>query len=129
MFKYFFHELTWDNDVYLMFLVWALLIPVLLWAIRFVYKSFRSTTMKYHRTEYKLLRDLFMCLNGFEYLAIVVVVFAIYMGFWAYYVDFMHADWLNWKPYVILFPQICCIVIICVIFVMRYINFRKPLLR
>lgn len=129
MFKYFFHELTWDNDVYIMFLVWLILIPVLLWALRFIHKSFRPATMKYRRTEYYLLRDLFMCLNGIEYLIIAVILFAIYMGFWAYYVDFMHANWLDWEPYVVLIPQIVCLLTICVVFIMRYFKFRKPLLR
>ena len=135
MFNYFFHPLPQENgdfplnDIVPMLIIWAILIPLSLWLIRLAYKSVRRTTMIYQNTEVYLCRDLFLSLGGFEYLIIVVILSAIYFGFWGYYTLPFSAAWLNWRTWVIVLPQLSLLLTIIVIFFIRYTNFRKPYIK
>lgn len=122
----FFHPFVWDNDVWIVYIVWVLLIPVCLWLIRFVHKYLRKKKMRYKGGIYMPCRDLFMQMNGYEYLIVAIVFYAIYLGFWAWMVNPANADWLDWKTYCIILPQIATLVVIVVMFIYRYTNFRKP---
>ena len=70
-----------------------------------------------------------MRLNGFEYLVIMSVIFAIYMGVWAYMVAPAHADWGSFGTYLVLLPQAVFLISIIVAFSWRYVNFRKPYIK
>lgn len=135
MFNYFFHTLPQENgeftlnDFIPMLIVWAILIPTTLWAIRFLYKTFRKTTMVFQNTRVYLRRDLFLDLGGFEYLIVYVVLVAIYFGCWAYFTNPFGADWYNWKTWVVILPQITLILTIIVLFCIRYTKFRKPYIK
>lgn len=135
MFNYFFHTLPQENgdfslnDIVPMLIIWAILIPLSLWLIRLAYKSVRRTTMIYQNTEVYLCRDLFLSLGGFEYLIVVVILSAVYFGFWGYYTLPFSAAWLNWKTWVIVLPQLSLLLTIIVIFFIRYTNFRKPYIK
>lgn len=135
MFNYFFHTLPSENgdfplnDIIPMLIVWAILIPLILWLVRLVYKTLRKTTMKHQNTEVYLCRDLFLRLGGFEYLIVVVVLSAIYFGFWAYYTAPSSAAWLNWRTWIIVLPQISLLLTIIILFAIRYTKFRKPYIK
>lgn len=135
MFNYFFHSLPQGNDAFPlndtvpMLIIWAILIPVTLWMIRFAYKSVRKTTMIQQNTEVYLCRDLCLSLGGFEYLIVVVIIAAVYFGFWGYYTRPFSAAWLNWRTWVIVLPQISLLLTIIVLFFIRYTNFRKPYIK
>lgn len=136
MFNYFFHTLPQENgdfplnDIVPMLIIWAILIPLSLWLIRLAYKSVhRRTTMIYQNTEVYLCRDLFLSLRGFEYLIVVVILSAVYFGFWGYYTLPFSAAWLNWRTWVIVLPQLSLLLTIIVIFFIRYTNFRKPYIK
>lgn len=124
-----FHPLTWDNDIYLAYGIWVLIILASLWFVRFLHKSFRKTVMSYKGENYYLCRDIFMRLNGFEYLLLVCVIFACYLGYWAYKVSPFSADWSLLDTYLVILPQFVLLVIMIVLFFLRYINFRKPYLK
>ncbi len=131
MYKFFFHDLVWNNDVFIMYVIWAILIPLFLYMIRFIYKSVRSTKMKYQDSQYYLVRDFFLELGGFEYLIVATIIYAIYMGVWAYLVN-PFADssiWEIWQTYLIVLPQFATLVAIIIMFSIRYTKFRKPLVR
>ena len=125
----FFHPFTWDNDMYLVYGAWVLIIFALFWFVRFIHKSVRRTKMKYQNGLYYLCRDLFMCLNGFEYLLFVCILFAVYMGYWAYEVKPSSADWTDWQTYMIILPQLCFLVSMITLFFVRYCKFRKPYIK
>ena len=135
MFSYFFHALPKGNvdvplnDYALMVIIWVLLIPCTLWLLRFIYKSLRKTTMSYQHSKVYLCRDLFLDLGGFEYLIIVTLSAAVYFGFWSFYTNPLAANWLNWKTWVIAFPQISLFLTIVILFFVRYIKFRKPYIK
>ena len=135
MFNKFFHTLPQENgdfplnDIVPMLIIWAILIPLSLWLIRLAYKSVRRTTMIYQNTEVYLCRDLFLSLGGFEYLIIVVILSAVYFGFWGYYTLPFSAAWSNWRTWVIALPQLSLLLTIIVIFFIRYTNFRKPYIK
>lgn len=135
MFNYFFHTLPQENgdfplnDIVPMLIIWAILIPLSLWLIRLAYKSVRRTTMIYQNTEVSLCRDIFLSLGGFEYLIVVVILSAVYFGFWGYYTLSFSAAWLNWRTWVIVLPQLSLLLTIIVIFFIRYTNFRKPYIK
>lgn len=135
MFNYFFHKLPQENgdfplnDIVPMLIIWAILIPLSLWLIRLAYKSVRRTTMIYQNTEVYLCRDLFLSLGGFEYLIVVIILSAVYFGFWGYYTLPFSAAWLNWRTWVIVLPQLSLLLTIIVIFFIRYTNFRKPYIK
>lgn len=114
-----------------MYVIWAILIPLFLYMIRFIYKSVRSTKMKYQDSQYYLVRDFFLELGGFEYLIVATIIYAIYMGVWAYLVN-PFADssiWEIWQTYLIVLPQFATLVAIIIMFSIRYTKFRKPLVR
>lgn len=132
--NYFFHALTPANDAILndiipMYIIWAILIPLTLWLVRFIYKSLRKTSMVHQKTKVYLCRDLFLCIGGFEYLIVVVILSAVYFGFWGYLTNPSAADWLNWKTWVIVLPQISLILTIIILFFIRYTKFRKPYIK
>lgn len=135
MFNYFFHTLPQENgdfplnDIVPMLIIWAIIIPLSLWLIRLAYKSVRKTTMIHQNTEVYLCRDLFLSLGGFEYLIVVVILSAVYFGFWGYYTLPFSAAWLNWRTWVIVLPQLSLLLTIIVIFFIRYTNFRKPYIK
>ena len=135
MFNYFFHTLPQENghfplnDIVPMLIIWAILIPLSLWLIRLAEKAVRRTTMIYQNTEVYLCRDLFLSLGGFEYLIVVVILSAVYFGFWGYYTLPFSAAWLNWRTWVIVLPQLSLLLTIIVIFFIRYTNFRKPYIK
>jgi hypothetical protein len=135
MFELFFHSLPSKssaftmNDLVPMFITWLILIPLVLWLTRLIYKSIRKPIITYNKTRVILRRDLFLDLGGFEYLIIIVALTAIYLGFWAYYVSPFAADWFDWRTYVVLLPQVCLILTIIVLFVIRYVKFRKPFIK
>lgn len=135
MFYYFFHTLPQENgdfplnDVIPMLIIWAILIPLILWLVRLAYKSIRKTSMVYQNTEVYLCRDLFLNLGGFEYLIVVVILSAVYFGFWGYYTFPSSAAWLNWRTWVIVLPQIFLLLTIMVLFFIRYTKFRKPYIK
>lgn len=135
MFELFFHSLPSKsgtftmNDLVPMFITWMLLIPLVLWLTRLIYKSIRKPVVTYNKTKVLLRRDLFLDLGGFEYLIIVVILVTIYFGFWAYYVFPFSADWLDWRTYVVLLPQFCLVLTIIVLFTVRYVKFRKPFIK
>jgi len=135
MFNYFFHTLPQANgdlplnDIVPMLIIWAILIPLSLWLIRLAYKSVRKTTMIYQNTEVYLCRDLFLSLGGFEYLIVVVILSAVYFGFWGYYTLPFSAAWLNWRTWVVVLPQLSLLLTIIVLFFIRYTNFRKPYIK
>ncbi len=131
----FFHKLPMDgkevelstNDAIL--ILWVFLIPLTLWLIRFAYKSIRKKSMVHQNTKVDLCRDIFLDLGGFEYLIIIVILSAIYLGFWAYYTNPFSANWMNWETWVIVLPQISLILTIIVLFFIRYTKFRKPYIK
>ncbi len=125
----FFHPFTWDNDMYLVYVAWVLIIFALFWFVRFIHKRVRRTKMKYQNGLYYLCRDIFMCLNGFEYLLFVCILFSIYMGYWAYVVKPSSADWTDWQTYMIILPQLCFLVSMVTLFFVRYCKFRKPYIK
>ncbi len=131
MYKFFFHDLVWSNDVFIMYVIWAILIPLFLYMIRFIYKSVRSTKMKYQDSQYYLVRDFFLELGGFEYLIVATIIYAIYMGVWAYLVNPFadSSSWEIWQTYLIVLPQFATLVAIIIMFSIRYTKFRKPLVR
>lgn len=135
MFNYFFYTLSQENgdfplnDIIPMFVIWAILIPCVLWFLRFIYKSIRKTTMVYQNTSVYLCRDLFLDLGGFEYLVVAIILSAIYFGFWGYYTNPIEADWLNWKTWVIVLPQISLLITMIILFFIRYTKFRKPYIK
>lgn len=131
MYKFFFHDLTWGNDVFVMYAIWAILIPLFLYVIRFIYKSVRPTKMKYQGSQYYLVRDVFLKLGGFEYLIVVTILYAIYLGFWAYLVNPFAdgSNWASWQTYLIVLPQFATLIAIIVMFCIRYTKFRKPFVR
>lgn len=99
--------------------------------IRFIYKSVRSTKMKYQDSQYYLVRDFFLELGGFEYLIVATIIYAIYMGVWAYLVNPFadSSSWEIWQTYLIVLPQFATLVAIIIMFSIRYTKFRKPLVR
>ncbi len=135
MFNYFFHTLPGENgdvslnDIIPMFIIWAILIPLILWMVRFVYKSVRKTNMRHQNTDVYLCRDLFLSLGGFEYLTIIIFLSAVYLGFWAYYTHPSSADWLDWRTWMIILPQISLLLTIIILFFIRYTKFRKPYIK
>ena len=129
MFDIFFHPLKWDSDVYIMYAIWVMLIPFTLYVIRFIYKCCRSKIMKYQKQKIYLVRDLFLILTGIEYLVFAVIIYSIYMGFWAFYVGPNNADWLSLDTYLIILPQIALLIVIIVLFSYRYIKFRKSFIK
>ena len=129
MYNYFFHGFKWDNDVYVMLAIWALLIPFFLYITRFIYKSVRKTKMKHLGAEIYLCRDLFLTIGGFEYLLVVLFLSSIYYFFWCYYTSPFSANWLDWRTWIIALPQIALLITIVVLFFIRYIKFRKPYLK
>lgn len=135
MFNYFFHALPQEsggfplNDIFPMLIIWAILIPITLWLVRLAYKSVRKTTMVQQNTEVYLCRDLFLSLSGFEYLLVVVILAAVYFGFWGYYTLPFSAAWLNWRTWVIILPQLSLLLTIIVLFFIRYTKFRKPYIK
>jgi len=135
MFNYFFHELPRGNsdiplnDLAVMLIIWAIIIPCALWLLRIIYKSIRKTTMTYQNSKVYLCRDIFLDLGGFEYLIIVAILSAVYYGFWGFYSAPISANWLNWKTWVIALPQISLMVTIIVLFFVRYTKFRKPYIK
>jgi hypothetical protein len=112
-----------------MYLVWALSIPVVLYLLRFIFKSIRKPQIVNNTGKYYLVRDLFLKISGFEYLIVAVVCFALYLGFWAYKIDFSIADWSDWKTYLVILPQFITLIAIICLFYVRYFNFRKPFLK
>lgn len=131
MYDYFFHSLTWDNDVYIMYVVWAILIPVSLYLIRFLYKTARKPKLRSKKDEYYLVRDLFLDISGQEYLIIFVVLYAIYLGVWAFLVaPFSQKDvWTDWHTYLIILPQVVTLIALIVIFFSRNNKFSKHYIR
>lgn len=135
MFNYFFHTLPQENgdfplnDIIPMLIIWAILIPLTLWLVRLAYKSVRKTNIIHQNTEVYLCRDLFLSLGGFEYLIVVAILSAVYLGFWGYYTLPFSAAWLNWRTWVIVLPQISLLLTIIVLFFIRYINFRNPYIK
>ncbi len=135
MFNYFFHTLPQENgdfplnDIVPMLIIWAILIPLTLWLIRLAYKSVCKTPMIYQNTEVYLCRDLFLSLEGFEYLIVVVILAVVYFGFWGYYTLPSSAAWLNWRTWVIVLPQLSLLLTIIVLFFIRYTKFRKPYIK
>ena len=125
----FFHPLTWDNDMYLVYGAWALILFLSFWLVRFIHKLARRSNMKYKGGSYYLCRDIFMRLNGFEYLLVLCVLFACYMGYWAYKVSPSRADWGLWQTYMVVLPQIVLLILMIVLFFWRYTNFRKPYIK
>lgn len=131
----FFHELPMAGHEIelsvkdLNLLWWIVFIPLIFWLVRCVYKSFRKTTMAYQNAEVYLCRDLFLNLGGFEYLIVVVILVALYFGFWGYIINPSAANWLNWKTWVIVLPQLSLLLTIIVLFFIRYTNFRKPYIK
>lgn len=131
----FFHELPMVGHEIelavkdLILLWWIPLILVTFWLARLIYKSFRKDTLVYQNTEVYLCRDLFLNLGGFEYLIVVVILSAVYFGFWGYYTLPFSAAWLNWRTWVIVLPQLSLLLTIIVIFFIRYTNFRKPYIK
>ena len=122
------HEIEFSvKDLNLLW--WIVFIPIVLWLVRIIYKSFRKSTMIYQNTEVYLCRDLFLSLGGFEYLIVVVILSAVYFGFWGYYTLPFSAAWLNWRTWVIVLPQLSLLLTIIVIFFIRYTNFRKPYIK
>ena len=124
----FFHPLEWNNDVFIMYIVWVILIPVFLYALRIIFKSLRKPQLTYKAQKYHLVRDLFLEITGFEYLILASVLYAIYLGVWAYKVDFS-ADWSDWRTYLVILPQFITTIAIVCLFYIRYFKFRKPLLK
>lgn len=133
MYNYFFHSLKWDNDVYVMYIVWAILIPVLFFLIRFIYKSIRKPRLRSKNAEYYTVRDLFMEITSQEYLIVFVFLFAIYLGIWAYLVaPFSQAQkdaWSDWHTYLIVLPQIVTLIAIAVLFFVRNNKFSRKFRR
>lgn len=125
----FFHPFEWDNDMYIAYLVWTVLIVLTFWLTRFVYKSLRKPQMKHKRRVYDLCRDLFLKITGMEYLIVVMILFAVYLGWWAYETSPCNADWTNLDTYLIALPQIAVVIVAIAIFFIRYIKFRKPYIK
>ena len=125
----FFHPFEWDNDMYIAYLVWTVIIVLTLWLTRFVYKSVRKPQMKYKRRVYDLCRDLFLKITGMEYLIVIITLFAIYLGWWAYETSPCNANWYAVNTYLIALPQISVVVVVTIIFFIRYIKFRKPYIK
>lgn len=129
----FLHELQWDNDVYIMYIAWLLLFPLILYVIRYLYGKFRPVKLSYKWKKYYMVRDLFLNIVGLEYLIIVSILFSIYLGIWAWKVNpasiTWEWPWENAVPYLIILPQLLAAVLIIVLFYMRYVKFRKPLIR
>lgn len=131
MYNYFFHSLKWDSDVYVMYAVWAILIPLLFFLIRFIYKSVRKPRLRSKNAEYYTVRDLFMQITGQEYLIVFVVLFAIYLGLWAYLVaPFSQKEvWSDLRTYLIILPQMLTLVAIFVLFFIRNNKFSKRFIK
>lgn len=131
MYDYFFHSLKWDNDVYIMYIVWAILIPVSFYLIRFLYKTIRKPKLRSRYGEYYTIRDLFLTITGQEYLVLYVMLYAIYLGFWAYQVaPFTQKDvWSDWHTYLIILPQFGTLVAIVVLFFVRNNKFSKQFIK
>ena len=131
MYNYFFHSLKWDSDVYVMYAVWAILIPLLFFLVRFIYKSVRKPRLRSKNAEYYTVRDLFMQITGQEYLIVFVVLFAIYLGLWAYLVaPFSQKEvWSDWRTYLIILPQMLTLIAIFVLFFIRNNKFSKRFIK
>ena len=127
MYDYFFHSLKWDNDVYIMYVVWAVLIPVSLYLIRFLYKTFRKPKLRSQNREYYVIRDLFLAISGQEYLVMYAVLYALYLGFWAYRVSpfALKEVWSDWHTYLIILPQFATLVAVVVLFFIRNNKFLQ----
>ena len=125
----FFHPLTWDNDMYTVYGAWVLIIFLSFWLVRFVHKSLRKKNLKYKGEEMTPVRDLFLQLNGFEYLVVVCLLFACYIGYWAYKVKPSSADWGLLDTYLVVLPQIVYIIAMCLVFFYRYKKLRNPYLK
>ena len=131
MYNYFFHSLKWDSDVYVMYAVWAILIPLLFFLVRFIYKSVRKPRLRSKNAEYYTVRDLFMQITGQEYLIVFVVLFAIYLGLWAYLVaPFSQKEvWSDWRTYLIILPQMLTLIAIFVLLFIRNNKFSKRFIK
>lgn len=131
MYNYFFHSLKWDNDVYVMYVVWAILIPVSFYLIRFLYKSIRKPRLRSRYGEFYTNRDLFLAISGQEYLVLYAVLYALYIGFWVYKVALfaLKEMWSDWHTYLIILPQVATLVAIVVIFFARNNNFSKQYIK
>ena len=125
----FFHPFEWDSDMYIAYLVWAIIIVLLLWLTRLVYKSVRKPQMKHKRRTYDLCRDIFLQITGMEYLIVVMVLFVVYLGLWAFETSPCNADWYAMDTYLIALPQIVLVAVVTTIFFIRYIKFRKPYIK
>ena len=125
----FFHPLSWDNDMYYVYVAWGIIALFSFWFVRFLHKSFRQKNMKYKDGIYYFCRDIFMCLNGYEYLIFVVLLLASYLGLWAYYVNPSKADWSNYQTYMVILPQLIVLLTTITLFFFRYIKFRKPYIK
>ena len=131
MYDYFFHSLNWDNDVYIMYIVWAILIPVSLYLIRFLYKTIRKPKLRSKYGEFYMTRDLFLKVSGQEYLVVYAILYAIYLGVWAYKVaPFSQKEvWSDWHTYLIVLPQFATLLTIVILFFVRNNRFCKPLIK
>lgn len=85
--------------------------------------------MKHKRRVYDLCRDIFLKITGMEYLIVVMILFAAYLGWWAYETSPCSADWTNLDTYLIALPQIAVVIVTIAIFFIRYIKFRKPYIK
>jgi len=127
--KIFFHPMVWDNDVYIMYIVWPFALVLVLYILRFLYNMVRSKYLIYKKQSYYMVRDLFLSLAGMEYLIVFNLLFAIYLGFWFFLVKPVSADWTTLPPYLIVLPQVVTIITTFVLFFIRYNKFRNPLIR
>lgn len=133
MYEVFFHQMKWENDVYIMYIVWLIFVPLLLYITRCIYNKVRPTKLSYDGGRYYMVRDLFLNIAGMEYLILASVLYSIYLGFWAWSVNPFSVDWGwpwdNWVPYLIVLPQVLAAALMVVLFFIRYTKFRKPLIR
>ena len=129
--KIFFHPMEWDNDVYIMYIVWPFALVLVLYIFRFLYNLVRPKNLIYKRQKYYMVRDMFLSLGGMEYLVVFILLFAVYLFFWAYKVkpSISKVDWTDWNSYLIILPQVLTVISLIIVFFVRYTKFRKPLIR
>lgn len=117
-----------------MYVVWAILIPVSFYLIRFLYKSIRKPRLRSRYGEFYTNRDLFLAITGQEYLVVYAAIYALYLGFWAYKVAPFDLNlnieaWSDWHTYLIIIPQVATLVAIVVMFFARNNNFSKQYIK
>jgi len=127
--KIFFHPMEWNNDVYIMYIVWFFALFLVLYVLRFAYNRIRPKNLTYKRQSFYMVRDLFLSLGGMEYLIVFNLLFAVYLGFWVCLVKPWLADWTNVSTYLIVLPQFATLTIVTALFFVRYTLFRNPLIR